>query len=44
MVVDKIHERTSFVQSLWLEKYRGFDTQKRIQARNDFENDFYKYL
>ena len=44
MVVDKIHERISFEQSNWLEKYINFNTQKRNQALNDFEKDFYKLL
>ena len=29
MVVDKIHEKISFIQSKWLEKYISFITQKR---------------
>ena len=34
----------SFRQSKWLEKYINFNTQKRNQAVNDFEKDFYKLL
>ena len=44
MVIDKVHELISFEQSKWLEKYMNFNTQKRNQAVNDFENDFYKLL
>ena len=44
MVVDKVHEIISFKQSKWLEKYINFNTQKRNQAVNDFEKDFYKLL
>ena len=44
MVVDKIHEKISFKQSNWLEKYIYFNTQKRNMAKNDFEKDFYKLL
>ena len=44
MVVDKIHNIISFKQSRWLEKYINFNTQKRNQAKNDFEKDFYKLL
>ena len=44
MVVDKIHNNISFKQSRWLEKYINFNTQKRNQAKNDFEKDFYKLL
>ena len=44
MIVDKVHEIISFKQSRWLEKYINFITQKRNQAVNDFEKDFYKLL
>ena len=37
MIVDKIHEITSFEQCKWLEK--NFITQKRNGAKNDFEKD-----
>ena len=44
MIVDKVHDIISFRQSRWLEKYITFITQKRNQAVNDFEKDFYKLL
>ena len=44
MIVDKVHNVISFKQSKWLEKYISFNTQKRNQAVNDFEKDFYKLL
>ena len=44
MMVDKVHEIISFKQSKWLEKYINFNTQKRNQAVNDFEKDFYMLL
>ena len=44
MIVDKVHNIISFKQSKWLEKYISFNTQKRNQAVNDFEKDFYKLL
>ena len=44
MVIDNVHEILSFKQSKWLEKYIYFNTQKRNQAINDFERDFYKLL
>ena len=44
MVVDKVHDIISFKQSSWLEKYINFNTQKRNQAVNDFEKDFYKLV
>ena len=43
-IVDKVHDILSFKQSRWLEKYVNFITQKRNQAVNDFEKDFYKLL
>ena len=42
MIIDKVHEKTSFKQSNWLEKFKNFNTQKRNQAVNDFEKHFYK--
>ena len=44
MIVDNVHNIISFTQSGWLEKYINFNTQKRNQAVNDFEKDFYKLL
>ena len=44
MVVDKIHEIFSFKQSKCLENHINFNTNKRNQAVNDFEKDFYKLL
>ena len=43
-VVEKIHEKISFKQSKWLEKFISFNTQKENKAKNEFENDFYKLL
>ena len=44
MIVDKVHNIISFKQSRWLKKYINFNTQRRNQAVNDFEKDFYKLL
>ena len=44
MVVEKIHEITSFKQSKWLESYILYNTQKRNKAKKDFEKDFFKLL
>ena len=44
MIVDKVHDIISFRQSRWLEEYINFNTQKKNQAVNDFEKDFYKLL
>ena len=42
--INKVHSVISFKQSKWLEIYNDFNTQKRNQAVNDFEKDFYKLL
>ena len=44
MIVDKVHQIVSFKQSKWLENYINFNTQKRNQAINDFDKDFYNLL
>ena len=44
MIVEKIHGIISFKQSKWLERYISFYTQKRNNAKNDFEKDFIKLL
>ena len=44
MIDDKLHETISYKQRRWLEKYLNFTTQKRNDAKNDFEKDFYKLL
>ena len=44
MVVVKVHNVISFKQSMWLEKYISFNTQKRNRAKNEIEKDFYKLL
>ena len=44
MIVDKVHNIISFKQRRWLKKYINFNTQKRNQAVNDFEEDFHKLL
>ena len=44
MIVERVHNILSFKKSRWLEKYISFNTQKRNQAVNDFEKDFYKLL
>ena len=44
MIVEKIHEIISFTQSKWLENYFSFNTQKRNEAKNGFEKNFFKLL
>ena len=44
MLVDKIHERISFKQSKWLEKYISFNTQKRNKAKMILKKTSKNYL
>ena len=44
MEVVKVHNVISFKQSMCLEKYISFNTQKRNRVKNEFEKDFYKLL
>ena len=44
MEVVEVHTVISFTQSKRLENYITFNAQKRNQAVNDFEKDFYKLL
>ena len=40
----KIHCALEFSQSNWLEPYIAFNTQKRTEAKNAFEKDFFKLM
>ena len=40
----KIHRALEFSQSNWLEPYVAFNTQKRTEAKNAFEKDFFKLM
>ena len=44
MRVTKIQRVLKFKQSDWMEKYIDFNTDKRENAANDFENDFFNLI
>ena len=44
MKFTKIHRVLKFNQSDWMKKYINFNTKKRMNAGNDFEEDFFKSM
>ena len=44
MKLTKIHRVLEFKQSDWMEKHIDFNTEKIVNAANDFEKDFFKLI
>src|SRR5207249_11649736 len=44
MVLEHIYEAIKFDQSPWMKPYIEMNTALRVQAKNDFEKDFFKRM
>ena len=44
MILKKVHRGISFYQSPWMEPYIRKNTKLRKEAKNDFEEDFFKLM
>ena len=44
MKLTKLHRELKFKQFDWIKKYVDLNTEKRVNAANDFETDFFKLI
>ena len=44
LTLEKVHRVLEFNQSPWLKQYIEYNTNKRMQAKNAFEKDFFKLM
>ena len=44
LVLRKVHRVIQFNQEDWLKPYIDMNTKLRVEAKNDFEKDFFKLM
>ena len=44
LILKKVHRLIEFNQEAWLKEYTDMNTELRKQAKNYFENDFFKLM